>query len=1116
SDVDISAVKIYEDTGDSVFNAGDDTLLSSGTDIFSSDTVTVDLAGVATPTITGSPSIYFIVFDISNTAVTEVTIGAECVNNTYFTFINGAASPANLPFSSSAPTIRPPLDLHIKNYDEGTYIGDDIHNLDGTNQAKSQTTLTDLAAVYHIRIENDNTASETFSITGTAGGSGWSLVYYDQIVGGGNITAGVTGAGGWEFTLGASSTKEIRVEVTPDITVPNNETKDVFIGVNPQNTGQLADVVKCSTEAKRYQPDNQIRNYSEPSPIGNDIYNTDGTDQTRSQIVNNLEVATYYIKIQNDGGDPDTISVTGTAGDADWTVQYFDDLGFDITSDITGSTYFFELDPDDSLEIRCEVTPDADVPGDTSFSVYIAGISTLEPGQQDIVKANTRTSSNYRPDNQIKAPADPLYLGNNIYNNDGTNQTKTGNIGYDIFVTYYIKIENDGLLTDSFSLTGISAPANWVISYYDELAGGNDITLAVISPDGWSDGLQNLTSGASKNIRAEIKVDPAVPAGTEESFYLTAISITDTLKSDTVKLTLTTVNAQPDNLIQLATESYPSAYTWNGAPYNIDGAGQTKSKSVLPEVLVSYYIKVENDGETSDTFILTGTAGDSDWTVSYYDALSGGTEITSQLTGAGWSTGVLGLGGAKEIRVEITPGIGAAAGIAKDIYINSTSNADNNKRDTVKATTTPVAFYKPDNHIKNSTDGSYIGDNEYNLDGTNQTKNQPSPIGQTITYHIKLQNDGNTSDIFKITGTAGNADWTVSYFTELTGGSDKTSSVTGSGYNISVPKGGWKYFRVEVTAQIGLAAGEFHDVFIQSVSTNDNAKEDVVKCVSTVPLESQVDNLIQLYNEAYPGSYINNDAPYNEDGAGQTKSANVDTNQTVTYYIKVENDGSGSDKFIMTGTPGSSGWSVSYYTGLTGGTNITGDITGASWTTDFIAVGNNIEIRVEVSPDNTVPGGSVLDLYIASESTNQINKRDTVKAVATANNTYQADNLIKNSGESVYIGEHIWNSDGTNQTKAQTVDPDNTVIYHIQIQNDGNNAEAFSVTGTDGGSGWTLTYYDALSGGTDITTEVTGSQWETTSMAIGEIKYIRVEISPDMTVAGNSTKEVYIVSSSGT
>ncbi|MCK5579182.1 MAG: hypothetical protein KAI63_06635, partial [Planctomycetes bacterium] len=314
----------------------------------------------------------------------------------------------------------------------------------------------------------------------------------------------------------------------------------------------------------------------------------------------------------------------------------------------------------------------------------------------------------------------------------------------------------------------------------------------------------------------------------------------------------------------------------------------------------------------------------------------------------------------------------------------------------------------------------------------------------------------------------------------------------------------------------GLAAGEEYTIYLESISNNDNTKKDVVKCVSTVPVDSQVDNLIQIYNETYPGSYINNNAPYNEDGAGQTKSVNIDTNQAVTYFIKIENDGSGTDTFSVTGIAGGSGWSVTYYNALSGGTDITGDVTGDGWLTDPIGVGGDTEIRVEVSPDNTVSGGSTLDLYIASESTNQSNKRDTVKAVTTANNTYQADNRIKNSGESVYIGEHIWNSDGTNQTKAQTVDPDNTVIYHIQIQNDGNNAESFSVTGTGGGSGWTLTYYDALSGGTDITTEVTGSGWDTTSMAIGETKYIRVEISPDITVAGGATKEVYIVSSSGT
>ncbi|MCK4908858.1 MAG: hypothetical protein KAS70_03065, partial [Planctomycetes bacterium] len=366
----------------------------------------------------------------------------------------------------------------------------------------------------------------------------------------------------------------------------------------------------------------------------------------------------------------------------------------------------------------------------------------------------------------------------------------------------------------------------------------------------------------------------------------------------------------------------------------------------------------------------------------------------------------------KEIRVEVTAQWSAVVGVTKDLYIISTSNADAGKKDAVKAATTVLAAYRTDNHIKksNETDAGYIGDDIYNGDGTDQTKNQPSPIGQTITYHIKLQNDGNASDTFKITGTAGNADWTVSYFNALVDGTDKTSSVTGSGYNTpTTPKNAWRYLRIEVTARSGLAAGEEYTIYLESISNNDNTKKDVVKCVSTVPVDSQVDNLIQIYNETYPGSYINNNAPYNEDGAGQTMSVNIDTNQAVTYFIKIENDGSGTDTFSVTGIAGGSGWSVTYYNALSGGTDITGDVTGDGWLTDPIGVGGDTEIRVEVSPDNTVSGGSTLDLYIASESTNQSNKRDTVKAVTTANNTYQADNRIKNSGESVYIGEHIWN-----------------------------------------------------------------------------------------------------------
>jgi len=127
---------------------------------------------------------------------------------------------------------------------------------------------------------------------------------------------------------------------------------------------------------------------------------------------------------------------------------------------------------------------------------------------------------------------------------------------------------------------------------------------------------------------------------------------------------------------------------------------------------------------------------------------------------------------------------------------------------------------------------------------------------------------------------------------------------------------------------------------------------------------------------------------------------------------------------------------------------------------------------------------------------------------------YQPDNQIRNRGEETYIGDNTYNTTGADQTKSQTVDNSVTATYEIKVENDSNAPDTLNVSGTAGGGGWTITYYDALSGGSDITSDVIGGGWSTGLLAPGASKEIRVEVTPDSTLAGGSSKEVLVTSTS--
>ncbi len=151
---------------------------------------------------------------------------------------------------------------------------------------------------------------------------------------------------------------------------------------------------------EEFSPDGQIKNSSETTYIGNNIYNDDGTEQTKEQEVAPGTPAVYHIKIENDGANADNIKVTGTGDVSDWTVRYYDDLigGTEITGDVTGGGWFTgTLLSDDSKEIRVEVTPALSASG--SYEVLVTATSlNAVPEKKDVVKAITTAQTGIEED----------------------------------------------------------------------------------------------------------------------------------------------------------------------------------------------------------------------------------------------------------------------------------------------------------------------------------------------------------------------------------------------------------------------------------------------------------------------------------------------------------------------------------------------------------------------------------------------------------------------------------------------------------------------------------------------------------------------------------------------
>ena len=159
----------------------------------------------------------------------------------------------------------------------------------------------------------------------------------------------------------------------------------------------------------------------------------------------------------------------------------------------------------------------------------------------------------------------------------------------------------------------------------------------------------------------------------------------------------------------------------------------------------------------ADSIVVTGPAGGSDWEAKYYDALSGGQDITAAVTGGGWTVGPLASTASAEIRVELTLAAGVAGDEVRRAMIVAASQADNTVQDAVAVEAKKAIAAQPDLEIKNGADSAYVGDDIYNSDGEGQSRAQVVTPSNPAVYNVRLTNDGNAGSQFLILPPTGGA-----------------------------------------------------------------------------------------------------------------------------------------------------------------------------------------------------------------------------------------------------------------------------------------------------------------------------------------------------------------------
>jgi|GEM_PF-2673724 len=149
----------------------------------------------------------------------------------------------------------------------------------------------------------------------------------------------------------------------------------------------------------------------------------------------------------------------------------------------------------------------------------------------------------------------------------------------------------------------------------------------------------------------------------------------------------------------------------------------------------------------------------------------------------------------------------------------------------------------------------------------------------------------------------------------------------------------------------------------------------------------QPDAMVKLSTEAAT-AYLY-DYWYENPASLQVKSQSVLASVAATYTIRFDNDGTNSDRLVITGIGSTPAFTVQYLDA--GNTDRTADVTGAGYTTPVMAAGANTVWTLNVTPvANGTAGGVTYTVNVTAASQGDATKTDQVRTQTTCT----APNLV--------------------------------------------------------------------------------------------------------------------------
>jgi len=758
----------------------------------------------------------------------------------------------------------------------------------------------------------------------------------------------------------------------------------------------------------------------------------------------------------------------------------------------------FVLDYTDLLPGYCALRWYLGVTGNTSAPVTVKAFKIIDVAHGNIEQAasglpQTVTGTNVyfpldypyavlgqQPDLQIDQFGAP-YAGVSICNATGQSQSQLQTLANHAVGVYHLRLANAGELPDQFTMTAAGGTGEWIARYFDAHDAGMEIT-AQVTGSGWTSPV--LHHGETCDLRLEVTANSPVSSGI--SLLVTAHSTLDPTRGDTVQALARYQLTYFGSLIRASvTADGAQANASSSAPATLSRDGRYLAFASFASNLVP-----SDTNGMADIFVRDNQSGQ----LTRVSVASDGTEADMR---------------------------SAAPSISADgRYVAFMSFADN----LVPDDTNGFADVFVHDCVTGATQRVSVA-----ADGTQGDKLSTNPMisadGGTVAFVSSATTlvPGDTNNCFDVFV----SDWQTGVIERVSVSDagvqgNANSGIGGRGLAISGDGQQIAFTSYATTLTKGNSTGNgnvyVHDrrngttrcitVAVDGSPANgDSACYDLSANGRYLLFSSTATNLIADHNWSPPASiaqlYVADlqtgtiePVSVSESGAPQNMNSNGASISADGRFVVFSSD---ADNLVW----GDSNQTTDVF--------LRDRVAGATLLLSTTAAGQQGD-RSSVSPIISKDGRCVV---FSSAATNLVpdDTNNTNDLFLFTSAFPQPDLLISAVPDSGYLGAHIY-QDIEAQTLAQQTIVNHPAVCYVRVTNEGWNTDTIQLTGTPAGDGWTVRYFDALSGGNEITDALLHGGWCTPTLTAGNGCVLRCEATPAAGTPRNSAQALLLTATS--